>query len=196
MSPDQKLGRSPKNTWYVVETRAKSERLARNEIAKLGLDAYLPEYQIERFNRRKRVTIVNTLCHFPRYLFVEMDVARDTSRVLACRGVADILPGIPMAPQPVPAKDVLDLRTAQAAHLFDDTDKARRLRGETVKNTLAATRKRLSGERVRIMDGPFTGHRGDVDAVHSLERLRVIIDIFGRPTPVELEMGQIEELAA
>lgn len=182
--------------WYVIETKSKAERLARDEIAKLGLDAYLPEYQIERFNRRKRVTIVNTLCHFPRYMFVEMDVARDTGRVLACRGVADVLPGIPFAPQPVPAKDVLELRAAQVAHLFDDTDKARRLRGETVKNTLAATKKRLADKRVRIMTGPFTSYDGEVDAVHSLERLRVIIDIFGRPTPVELEMGQIEELAA
>ena len=181
--------------WYAVSTRPKGERLARDEIAALGLDAYLPEYQIERFNRRKRVTIINTLCHFPRYLFAEMH-PDDFGKVLACRGVSDILPGLPLDPRPVPAKDVIDLRAAQAAHLFDDTDHARRLRGETVKNTLAATRKRLSGERVRVMAGPFTGHRGDVEAVHSLERLRVIIDIFGRPTPVELEMGQIEELAA
>lgn len=182
--------------WHVIETKAKAERLARDEIAKLGLDAYLPEYQIERFNRRKRVTIVNTLCHFPRYLFVEMDVARDTGRVLACRGVADILPGIPLSPQPVPAKDVIELRAAQAAHLFDDTDKARRLRGETVKNTLAATRKRLIGGRVRVTAGPFAGHRGDVEAVQSLERLTVLISLFGRPTEVNLETNQIEEIAA
>lgn len=182
--------------WHVIETKAKAERLARDEIAKLGLDAYLPEYQIERFNRRKRVTIINTLCHFPRYMFVEMDAARDTGRVLACRGVADILPGIPMAPQAVPAKDVLELRAAQAAHLFDDTDNARRLRGETVKNTLAATRKRLNGGRVRVTEGPFTSFSGEVEAVHSLERLRVVIDLFGRPTPVELRMVQVEELAA
>lgn len=182
--------------WYVIETKSKAEPLARDEIAKLGLDAYLPQYQIERWNRRHRVTKVTTLCHFPRYMFVEMDVVRDTSRVLACRGVADVLPGIPLAPQPVPAKDVLELRAAQAAHLFDDTDHARRLRGETVKNTLAATKKRLKGKKVRVSDGPFASFPGEVEAVHSLERLRVIIDIFGRPTPVELEMGQIVELAA
>lgn len=115
--------------WHVIETKAKAERLARDEIAKLGLDAYLPEYQIERFNRRKRVTIINTLCHFPRYLFVEMDVARDTGRVLACRGVADILPGIPLSPQPVPAKDVLELRAAQAALVLRD-DWPAQARGE------------------------------------------------------------------
>lgn len=181
--------------WYVIKSKPKGERKALREIQKLGIEAYLPEYQIERLNRRLRIRKLSTLCHFPRYLFALLD-PRDFGAVRDCTGVADVLPGFPLSPQPVPAGDVLALRVAQAAHLFDDTDQARRLRGETVKNTLAAVRKRLSGKRVRVADGPFASFPGEVEAVHSLERLRVIIDIFGRPTPVELEMGQIEELAA
>lgn len=181
--------------WYVIKTKPKMERTALGEMTKLGIEAYLPEYQIERLNRRLRITKISTLCHFPRYEFALID-ARDFGAVRACRGVADILPGFPMAPQPVPAADVLALRDAQARHLLDDTDKARRLRGETTKNTLAGMRKRLTTKPVRIKDGPFLSFEGEVEAVHSLERLRVIIDIFGRKTPVELEMGQIEELAA
>jgi transcriptional antiterminator NusG len=181
--------------WYAIKTKPKAERQARDEIVQLGLDAYLPEYERERFNRRKRVTIITRLCHFPRYLFAQID-ARDFAAVRACRGVADILPGFPLAPIPVPAHDVLELRAAQDARLFDDTDYARRLRGETVKHTLAALRKRLNGRTVRVKDGPFASFPGEVDAVHSLERLRVIIQIFGRPTPVELEMKQIEDMAA
>lgn len=181
--------------WFVLETKPKMERTALREITKLGIEAYLPEYQIERLNRRLRISKISTLCHFPRYEFALLGPG-DMAAVRACRGVADILPGFPMAPQPVPAADVEALRDAQAKHLFDDTDKARRLRGETVRNTLAATRKRLVGKKVRVADGPFTSFPGEVEAVTSLERLRVIIDIFGRKTPVELEMGQIEELAA
>jgi transcriptional antiterminator NusG len=85
---------------------------------------------------------------------------------------------------------------AQSKHLFDDTDRARRLRGQTIKNTVAAMRKRLKGKKVRVTDGPFTSFAGTVDAVHSLERLTVSINLLGRETPVELESGQIEELAA
>lgn len=181
--------------WYAIKTKPKSERLARDEIAKLVHDVYLPEYEIERFNRRKRVSIVNRLCHFPRYMFAELE-AEHFSKVLACRGVADILPGFPMAPQPVPAKYVHDLRAAQEAHLFDDTDRARRLRGETVKNTLDAMRKRLAQKPVRVKDGPFLSFEGEVEAVHSLQRLTVLIESMGRSIPVELDMGQIEELAA
>lgn len=181
--------------WYVIETKAKGERKALREIEKLGIEAYLPEYQIERFNRRLRIKKISTMCHFPRYMFALLEL-RDFAAVRTCRGVADMLPGFPMVPQPVPAVDVLALRDAQAKHLFDDTDEARRFRGETVKNTLTATRKRLEQKSVRIKAGPFTSYEGEVEAVHSLERLRVMIDMFGRQTPVELEMGQIEELAA
>jgi len=181
--------------WYVIKSKPKGERKALREIQKLGIEAYLPEYQIERMNRRLRIRKVSTLCHFPRYLFALLE-PQDFGAIRDCTGVADVLPGFPQDPQPVPAGDVLALRDAQARHLFDDTDQARRLRGETVKNTLAATRKRLRGKRVRVADGPFAGFPGRVEAVESLERLKVTIEIFGRPTPVQLDLGQIEELAA
>ena len=181
--------------WYVIESKAKGERKALREIQKLGIEAYLPEYQVERMNRRLRVRKISTFCHFPRYLFALLDIG-DFGAVRACTGVADVLPGFPMSPQPVPAEDVLALREAQMAHLFDDTDQARRLRGETVKNTLAATRKRLSDKRVRITAGPFLSYEGDVEWVQSLERLTVLIKLMGRETSVELAMEQIEELAA
>jgi hypothetical protein len=45
---------------------------------------------------------------------------------------------------------------AQDRHLLDDTDQGRRCRGETVKNTLDAMRKRLKNKKVRVIDGPFT----------------------------------------
>nr|WP_141728532.1 putative metallopeptidase [Devosia insulae] len=74
------------------------------------------------------------------------------SAILGCKGVLDVLPGRPYLPQPVPAKDVLELRDAEARHLLDDTDEARRLRDETVKNTLADMRRRLATKPVRIKD--------------------------------------------
>jgi transcriptional antiterminator NusG len=51
------------------------------------------------------------------------------------------------------------------------------------------------GETVRITDGPFANFSGKVDEVNSERNtLRVLVTIFGRATPVELEFGQVEKI--
>jgi transcriptional antiterminator NusG len=182
--------------WYALRTRIKGERAALRQLEQAGFEAYLPQYRIERFNRRLRVSKVTTLCLFPRYLFVLLERLEDTSKALACSQVLEILPGRPHPPHPLPTRDVLALRQAEAQQLLDDTDAARRLRGETTKNTLKAMQKRLTGKPVRVAAGPFTSFAGTVEAVDSLDRLRVLLDLFGRPTPVALRTEQIEEVAA
>jgi transcriptional antiterminator NusG len=50
------------------------------------------------------------------------------------------------------------------------------------------------GEKVRIIDGPFANFEGDVEEIHE-ERstIKVMVTVFGRSTPVELDFIQVEK---
>jgi len=51
------------------------------------------------------------------------------------------------------------------------------------------------GDEVRVIDGPFTNFQGVVDEIKpDKEKLRVLITIFGRPTPVELDFIQVNKM--
>ena len=51
------------------------------------------------------------------------------------------------------------------------------------------------GENIRVIDGPFTNFTGTVEDVKPEKgKLRVLVSIFGRPTPVELEFVQVSRV--
>ncbi|MBN2382131.1 transcription termination/antitermination factor NusG [bacterium] len=51
------------------------------------------------------------------------------------------------------------------------------------------------GDRVRVIDGPFLNFSGMVDEINAdQETLKVMVSIFGRPTPVKLKFGQVESI--
>ena len=49
----------------------------------------------------------------------------------------------------------------------------------------------IHGENVKVIDGPFKEFNGLVQEVNDKNRIKVNVNIFGRPTPIELSMNQI-----
>src|ERR1700744_5210421 len=68
-------------------------------------------------------------------------------------------------------------------------------RTETSKDKPRLKLKFEKGEQVRITDGPFANFNGVVDEINEdRETLKVMVTIFGRSTPVELEFGKVEKI--
>ena len=67
------------------------------------------------------------------------------------------------------------------------------MRGEAEKPKLRVLFEQ--GENVRIVDGPFTNFTGAIDEVDEVRgKLKVMVSIFGRATPVEMEFLQVEKV--
>ena len=114
---------------------------------------------------------------FPGYVLVEMIMDEDSWYVV--RHTAGVTKFVGSAKKPIPAKDseikkIIHRSTAQTQKIEMDVK---------------------VGEKVRIISGPFAEFVGDITEVYpDKAKLRAMVSIFGRETPVELEYKQIQKL--
>jgi transcriptional antiterminator NusG len=178
--------RNERFRWYILHAYSGFERKVRESIAsrveafglkdKVGRVMIPTEPVTEIVNGKKR-TVERVF--LPGYVLVEMEldnqlwhVLKDTPKVTGFLGTGD--------------KPVALSEEEVSSILF---------RSETSKDKPRLKIKFEKNESVRITDGPFANFNGVVDEINEdRETLKVMVTIFGRSTPVELEFGKVEKI--
>ena len=182
--------------WYAVHTYSgyeqKIERLVRSlmaqdsDFASVCLDVKVPfETVVETKDGVKKESKHKVL---PGYILIELDLPENdtwknyTTQIKRIQGVTGFLTSSRSA-RPLPlSKEEMD-------NILQKTGEIKAEKVFRPKQNFAV------GETVKVADGPFSGFTGVIEEVNSEKsRIRVSVEIFGRPTPVDIEFTQAEKL--
>jgi transcriptional antiterminator NusG len=172
--------------WYVVHVYSGFEKKVAEAILhqaeQKGLsnkifEVFVPTEEVVEVKRGKKVSAERRF--FPGYVLVRMEMTDDSWHLV--RNVPRVTGFIGAKNKPVP------ISAAEAAQIMKQvTDGVAKPRPAVIFEV---------GEQVRVNEGPFTSFTGLVEEVDEDKgRLKITVSIFGRPTPVELEFGQVEKL--
>jgi len=174
--------------WYIIHAYSGFERKVResleSRIQAFGLQnkigrIMIPTEPVTELRNGKKYTIDRVF--LPGYVLVEMDldndlwhVIKNTPRVTGFLGTGD--------------KPVALTEQEVSSILF---------RSEQQKDKPTLKVKFEKGEQVRINEGPFANFNGTVDDVNEdRQTLKVMVSIFGRSTPVEIEFAKVDKMEA
>lgn len=174
--------------WYIIHAYSGFERKVResleSRIAAFGLQnkigrIMIPTEPVTEVRNGKKYTIERVF--LPGYVLVEMDldndlwhVIKNTPRVTGFLGTGD-------NPVALSEQEVSSI-------LF---------RSDVSKDKPTLKIKFEKGEQVRINEGPFANFSGAVDEINEdKQTLKVMVSIFGRSTPVEIEFSKVDKIEA
>lgn len=169
--------------WYVVHTLSgqehKVKEILENSIKTQNMQEFIPEILIPTENvsevkgGKKSITKRK---FFPGYILVNMAFTEETWHLV--RQTPGII-GFVGSGTPVPLKE------DEIKDILDQIEAKK----EKVKPKVIFEK----GEIIKVTDGPFLNFNGTVDEVYPDKgKLKVLVQIFGRTTPVELEYWQVE----
>ena len=174
---------APSMKWYVVQVYSGYEQKVKLSLAErvkqAGLETDFGEILIptETVQDPTRVKRVSSKTFYPGYIVVQMvltdaawHIVRDTTKVTGFVGGRH--------PQPVPSPEISSVV-------------------QQVEAGAAKPRPRVmfeQGDHVRVNDGAFANFTGTIEEVKpEKQKVRVLVSIFGRATPVELDFSQVEK---
>jgi len=173
--------------WYIIHSYSGFERKVKesleSRVQAFGLQekigrVLIPTEPVTEVRGGKKYTTERMF--YPGYVLVEMDMDDHVWHVVKSTPRVTGFVGTGQQPTPLSADEVNQI----VYRVAEGKDKPK-LKVKFEKN-----------ESVRITEGPFASFTGVVDEVNEdRETLKVMVTIFGRATPVELEFGQVEKVA-
>jgi transcriptional antiterminator NusG len=170
--------------WYIVHTysghenKAKLtllERVKNNGLTEYFGDVLVPTESVMEVVKGQRRT--TTRKFFPGYMFVQMILDDRTFHLVKnTPKITGFLGGT--KPTPVPEREITGVQTNM-------TEGKAKPKARVVFEV---------GESVRVIDGPFANFSGTIEEVKTdKQKVKVVVSMFGRPTPVELDFAQVEK---
>ncbi len=171
--------------WYVVNTYSgyeqKAKKALEERIKQHGVDEFFEQVLLPQENvveMKKGVKKTSKRHFFPGYILVRMELNESTWHIVKGTPKVTGFVGGSLNPPVVPDEEVA------------------RITSQIEEGTLSPKPKVDfdKGENVRVTSGPFATFTGMVDEVNeSKGKLRVLVSIFGRATPIELDFTQVEK---
>ena len=172
--------------WYIVHAYSNFEKKVADSVreqavakglADLFDEILVPTEEVVEQRRGRKVTAERRF--FPGYVLVKMEMTDEAYHLIKNTPKVTGFLGSDKKPIPITEEEALRIL-------------------HQVKEGIERPRPSISfevGEQVRVADGPFASFNGLVEEVdEERARVKVAVSIFGRPTPVELEFGQVEKL--
>jgi transcriptional antiterminator NusG len=182
--------------WYTVHTYSgyeqKIEKLIRRmmeldpKFASVCLDVKVPFETVVETKDGVRKEVRHKV--LPGYILVELDLPEDDSwkgyctQIKRIQGVTGFL-AASRSSRPIPlTKDEMN-------NILQKTGEIK------AEKTFRPRQSFNVGESVKVMEGPFSGFSGVIEEINNEKgRIKVSVEIFGRPTPVEIEFSQVEKI--
>jgi transcriptional antiterminator NusG len=171
--------------WYALHTYSGHENRVKESLEQraraMGMedrvvDILVPTQEVTEIKGGKRKTSVKT--SFPGYVLVRMDLNDELWYVV--KNTPGVMGFVGASAQPTP------LRDEEVEEIINIAEHG----PEEAKQVIDIA----IGDNAKIIDGPFTGFSGVVDEINEdKSKLKLMISIFGRSTPVELEFFQVEK---
>ena len=172
--------------WYIVQAYSNFERkvaedirqkVAQNKLQDLFEDVIVPTEKVVEMRRGRKVDAERKF--FPGYVLVKMDMTNEAYHLIKNTPKVTGFLGSGDKPMPISEREAM----AILQQVQEGVDHPKPSVSFEV------------GEKVRFADGAFQSFEGIVEEVdEERSRLKVEVSIFGRPTPVELEYGQVEKV--